>query len=245
MIFINKYSFLKLTVFFFPILAKAMVTLVFLTLALSTNVSRATTGAPSGKTGTANLHISPNTKVSDGSNRRPETMNLSAPVTGGDPESGGQSIYPRQIAVEISHSVKNFPLKVRLVEIHPAALDKVLSSKNVKDVRRYIPIVSDVQDGKLLYKGPSTKGLAYVIENPTDKPLYFFASPHTVDPGLQSLGIKFKCLCTGEIFRIRPKHTFVRVMELRILPQNRGSSFKLHHEIIGLDPSEVPESEEE
>lgn len=76
---------------------------------------------------------------------------------------------------------------------------------------------------------------ALVANNPTDKTLYFFAAPHTTVPEELSFGLRFKCLCVNHAFKIEPKKSWFRIVELRLDPSYKAKKMKINHTIIGVD----------
>lgn len=184
-------------------------------------------------------HLGPNTKIKENEIVPPLQVPLSGPATGND----ATARFPKEVVVTIEAKRSNFPLDVKLYEVHPSELEKIFLSRNVKDVKTYIPTLAEVKDNKLVFLGPSSKALAYVIENKSDKPMYFFVAPHGIAPAADGLGVKWKCLCLGEVFRIRPRHTWVRVTELRLLSQNRASKLAVAHEFVGVAEGDSPPGE--
>lgn len=79
------------------------------------------------------------------------------------------------------------------------------------------------------------KRFVLIVQNPSDKPHYFFAAPHTVHPEEESLGFKFKCLCINHAYTINPKETWYRVVDFRLSQQFIGKELTITHTIIGID----------
>lgn len=79
------------------------------------------------------------------------------------------------------------------------------------------------------------KRFALVVQNTTDKPLYFFAAPHTVQPEEDALGFKFKCLCINRAYTIGPKETWYRIVEFRLSEDFIGTELTITHTLIGID----------
>lgn len=97
------------------------------------------------------------------------------------------------------------------------------------------PVLSEIPDSKLFMAPNRRMTFALVAYNPSTKPIYFFAAPHSALPSEHSLGFKFKCLCINHAFKIEPKSYWYRVVEMRLSPSYKGSDLKITHEIVGID----------
>lgn len=161
------------------------------------------------------------------------------------PASANKIPATQQVEFNVKWNLIDFPLKPRLFELAPQASDMLGDTKQTADIRRTLPILQEVADGKVLVPQGGVKFLALVIENATDKPIYFFASPHATEPLTEGWGAKFSCLCNGLNYRVRPRTTWYRVMALRVAPTNQASKFTFIHNLHGIDPRELPAQSDE
>lgn len=106
---------------------------------------------------------------------------------------------------------------------------RVVSDKNE------LPASTKLSDAVIQMKPGENRKFLLVIENSTDKPLYFFASPHVIEPAEYSLGFKFKCLCINHSFAIEQGKTWYRVVELRLSDEVKADKINIVHNIVGID----------
>lgn len=83
------------------------------------------------------------------------------------------------------------------------------------------------------------KTLALVIENPTDKPWYFFANFHKMYPAQQAFGANLVCLCTNHIFEVKARSHWVRIVQVKTYDSFQKKILELRHEIVGLTADEM------
>lgn len=98
-----------------------------------------------------------------------------------------------------------------------------------------------IKDNSLTVEPNRRRKFALVAFNNTNKPIYFFAAPHSTTPDELSLGLRFKCLCVNHAFKIEPKMYWYRVVELRLDPGYNAKKMKITHSIIGVDSKKAKE----
>ena len=86
---------------------------------------------------------------------------------------------------------------------------------------------------------PGTKNMAMVVDNNSDKDLFFFANIHNVKPPEAAVGTKFTCLCSNHVYRVPAKKRWYRLVRLSIIPTFNSPSVTMDHQIIGLTAEEV------
>src|SRR5690606_20925254 len=127
--------------------------------------------------------------------------------------------------VELSWLYRQFPFKLKLYTLPNDMITRLNEVGNFQgDIRKQLRILNEVLDGKVSLVGTSYQMMALVTENPTNKPVWFFASPHKTEPVTETMGIKFFCLCFGETFRVRANSGWYRIVMLRLFPSNRSAS---------------------
>ena len=137
-----------------------------------------------------------------------------------------------QIPIKINWNYKNAAFEMKSYTVKDNAI--VWATNNVSKLEG-TPVTSIIPDSKLLMSPNRRKKFALVAYNPTNRPIYFFAAPHTASPSEHSLGFKFKCLCMNHAFKIEPKSYWYRVVEFRLSPSYKGTDLKVTHDIIGID----------
>jgi hypothetical protein len=87
------------------------------------------------------------------------------------------------------------------------------------------------------------KTFVLVMQNKTDRTRYFYASPHTVNPGAASLGLIFECLCNHHVYKIPPHYTWYRIVRLKVDPDDpslhKQGSVTLDHQIVEVSESDA------
>lgn len=137
-----------------------------------------------------------------------------------------------QVKIELQWEYKNFALPVALYEVKGRA--HLWESKSVATLAD-APVGERMQSGTLELGAGQDKRFVLVVQNPGNKPLYFFAAPHVVQPPEEALGFKFKCLCVNRAYRVGPHETWYRVVEFRLSPDFAGHGLTVMHTIIGID----------
>lgn len=141
----------------------------------------------------------------------------------------------REVSVRLFWNNKNFPLKMR---VFTASSDKVLDVKETLVTKLSEPLPRWIlrETTNQTLRGELGQALPFVmlIENPTDKPYYFFAAPHTYEPAESSFGVELSCLCVGSIFTLPPKSRWLRVGVAKILKSSNASVLNITHSLIGI-----------
>lgn len=97
------------------------------------------------------------------------------------------------------------------------------------------PVTQEILESTIDMKPGQKKRFALVYSNATDKPVYFFAAPHSAQPVEFSLGFKFKCLCINHAFKVGPGETWYRIVEFRLAKEFVGDHLTIKHNLVGLD----------
>ena len=137
-----------------------------------------------------------------------------------------------QIPIKIGWNYKNATFEMKTYTVKDSAV--VWATNNVLKLEG-TPVLSIIPDSKLLMSPNRRMKFALVAHNPTSKPIYFFAAPHTALPSEHSLGFKFKCLCMNHAFKIEPKSYWYRIVEFRLSPSYDGTNLQVTHDIIGIN----------
>lgn len=85
------------------------------------------------------------------------------------------------------------------------------------------------------------KTLVLVLENRSDKNLFFNATPHSIEPIEASVGQKFECLCNHSIFNLNGKSFWYRMVRFELEKDFSQKKIRLIHNIIGVKSTDVKE----
>lgn len=141
-----------------------------------------------------------------------------------------------KVKITISWEYKNFPKRFSQMKIYEPVSGKPLGlwlTASEKDLSQ-VPISREIKNSLLNMKRGSSKRFVLVLKNETNKPLFFFAAPHQVQPAEYSLGFKFRCLCINHAFKVGPKETWYRVVQLRVSPHFVGNSLNIKHSLVSI-----------
>lgn len=139
------------------------------------------------------------------------------------------------LTFNLKFTYNNFPFKIRIFD----ALDprKLVSGKfhNVKDLAG-APIGNEYKNGEIQVARGDSRKFVLVIENTEDKPLHFYVAPHSTDPMQSALNHKFFCLCTGQIYFVKPKSVWYKVVTMNVEDTADIETITQVHKVIGVDP---------
>lgn len=135
---------------------------------------------------------------------------------------------------KLNWQYKNFPARVSLYYLSNPINAKIGAMGRMRSVTN--PLFANklptsdvfVPDGDVLK-------LAMVVENTTDKKLYFNVVPHDVIPEEFSLGTKFVCACFGHIYSVAPGYVWYRIVSLSNLTPKMARNFTIQHKVLGVD----------
>ncbi|WP_108959487.1 LIC11469 family lipoprotein adhesin Lsa20 [Leptospira ellinghausenii] len=142
-------------------------------------------------------------------------------------------IPSNKVKIDVRWVYTSLPLEMEIREPGGAQALALWTTGTVQDGKR-VPFGDLIPNGQLVLKPGSKKQFLLVMKNPTDKPVYFFAAPHSAMPVEHSFGFKFKCLCVNHAFSVLPKETWYRVVEIRLAPDFLGDTLVLTHNLIGI-----------
>ncbi|MDH4128890.1 MAG: hypothetical protein OEV44_09070 [Spirochaetota bacterium] len=137
------------------------------------------------------------------------------------------------VKIKIAWTYKDFPknVKMEIYEPSPNRTIRLWDTTSEKDPNN-IPISSIIKNSTLQMIPGGLKRFILVLKNKTSKPIYFFASPHHIDPPEHSLGFKFKCLCIDHTFEVKPGETWYRVVQLKLSSNFVGKSINITHTLV-------------
>lgn len=144
----------------------------------------------------------------------------------------------QQVRAKIAWVYNDIAPQMALYEIDPAQKIRLWTTKSVKQASE-VPKGKPIKGEYLVLDKGERKKFLLVMHNPSDKPVYFFAAPHVVEPVEYSLGFKFKCLCINHAFSIGPQETWYRVVELRVSPDLMGDELTISHTLVGIDKARM------
>lgn len=100
--------------------------------------------------------------------------------------------------------------------------------------RKELPVGAAIKGQTFKMPTGGTKKMVLVMENKGKKDLYFFASPHTVEPVKHSLGFDSRCLCLNHAYHAPAGKTWYRVVELRLDPDFSGKEVEVNHALVAV-----------
>ena len=146
--------------------------------------------------------------------------------------------WAEPITAKIDWQYQNIAPGIHIYELKPGAKAALWQTASVKDAAQ-LPVGKEIADGQLRFEKGQSKRFVLVYQNPGDKPLYFFATPHHVEPAEYSLGFKFKCLCIDHAYSVGAHETWYRVVELRTSRDMSGDVISLTHTLVGIDQARM------
>jgi len=152
----------------------------------------------------------------------------------GNQEARAQSL---QAPVELHFVSKDFPAKVEVYEPH-GDVSHSISETRALPSRAELPVVGKPLKSMSVTRGKH-KSAVLVIENSTDKTIYFFAVPHRIEPPENVLGFHFECLCNHTVFQIPARHTWYRVVRVHLGAPPLEAPQRIEHSIIGVKPEDA------
>jgi hypothetical protein len=146
----------------------------------------------------------------------------------------------RQIEFEFRFNYRNFPLEIKIYE--PNRQVKMIAGKDyMANSFKDIPLQRELTDKKVkVYEGEQ-KFYLMVVENKTNDPVYFYASPHEWNPEDEVVGSKLYCLCYNRIYTVLPGQFWYRVGSLSVGKGAFGEKLQIIHRIVGIEKSRVKE----
>lgn len=154
--------------------------------------------------------------------------------------SPSSPIKSNVVNIGIQWEYTNLPLRMQIHELS-GNIPMELWTTGSSSLDKKKPYGLEIEDGKFALSPGSKKSFMLVMENHTDKDVYFFASPHSALPVEHSFGFKFKCLCVNHAFTVPVGHVWYRVVEIRLAPNFLGDSLSLTHNLIGITKDRVSE----
>jgi len=144
----------------------------------------------------------------------------------------GRAEEPR-IPVKIQWDYQGVPPGMKLYEILPG--DWRTWKTEVVASRAEIPAGREIKSATVWPRpgGDHTKAVL-VYQNRTRETVYFFASPHVAEPVEYTLGLKFKCLCTNDVYQVFPGHYWYRVVELWLAQNYAGKYINIRHSLVAV-----------
>lgn len=142
------------------------------------------------------------------------------------------------LTAKIDWQYQNIASGMHIHELKPGSKAALWQTATVKDAAQ-LPVGKEIGDGELHFEKGSAKRFVLVYQNTSDKPVYFFATPHHAEPAEYSLGFKFKCLCIDHAYSVAPHETWYRVVELRTSRDMAGNAISLTHTLVGIDQARM------
>jgi hypothetical protein len=144
------------------------------------------------------------------------------------------------VKVKISWTYENPPGQMEIYEYKPASNAQLWETGEKKN-QNELPVTQKISNSQFISAPGENHRFVLVMKNDSLEKKFFFAAPHTVEPGGYSLGFKFKCLCVNMVFEVSPGMYWYRVVELRISSTVKPGLIVFNHQISGLTEAEAKE----
>jgi hypothetical protein len=152
-----------------------------------------------------------------------------------------KSYNPLENKVKVTFQWTNKKFDLNMV-LHEVPIEKALDARETIKQKLSDPAPSwlgrPISNSMILNKG-QIKPFAMVIENPSDKSVYFFANPHVIEPQDNSFGFELYCLCVGTIHHIPPKSRWIRVGSVNVFKQVLVNKVVIDHALIGISEEKI------
>jgi hypothetical protein len=148
-----------------------------------------------------------------------------SPVCASSPE-------PPPVPVRVEWTYDGIPPGMKLYELKPGdwPIWKTETVDSVSDA----PVTKEVPASTLLLRPGQSRTVALFYTNLSGRTVHFFAAPHHIEPEGDSLGFKFKCLCTNHVYAVPPGHSWYRVVELKLAKGFVGDHLDIRHRLIAV-----------
>ncbi len=143
-------------------------------------------------------------------------------------------VIAEEVRARVDWKYKNFPAQMKIYEVAGGQKPRMWETHTVGSLKE-APVGSEIKDATVTVSKGSQNKFILVAENKTNKPIYFFAAPHGVEPVENALGFKFKCLCINYAYEIGPGEVWYRVVILNVSRDFYGDSMTLTHQLVGID----------
>lgn len=145
--------------------------------------------------------------------------------------STGISAETTPVKVKFLWDGDGFPAEMKVYELKKGVNLPLWTTGATDD--KNLPIGKEIPNEKgMMMKRGATQRFVLSLKNSTKKDLYFFATPHTVDPAKHSLGFDFRCLCLNHAYHAPAGKTWYRVVTLQLDPEFSGKSVEVKHALI-------------
>jgi len=137
------------------------------------------------------------------------------------------------VALRVGWDYEGVPAGMSLYELKPGNWDVWTTS--VAPSAAQAPVARQIPGATVFLKPGESRRVALVYANATNKPVSFFAAPHTVSPVQAALGFKFRCLCVNRAYTVPPGGVWYRVVELRLARDFIGEKLEVVHQLLAVD----------
>lgn len=146
------------------------------------------------------------------------------------------------VSLRLSWVNKNLSGKMQVYEMKDGKVARLWDTGTKKQFAD-LGAGAEITDALISVARGGAKKFLLVYHNETDKTVYFFAAPHSVDPAENALGFKFKCLCVNHAFSAGPGEYWYRVVEARISKDFVGDALTITHSLIATDKARMDKTD--
>ncbi|HRK06286.1 MAG TPA: hypothetical protein PLZ57_00835 [Pseudobdellovibrionaceae bacterium] len=138
---------------------------------------------------------------------------------------------PAYQPIKLEFDVGSLPLKFRVFEAPIALGTRLFEVGHVKKTEE-LTSMRELTGQTIQMDTSSGQMLILFVENKSDRPVKFAASPHGFKPEENSLGLSFKCLCFGHLFTAEPGKLWYRIVRLLPVAALSGELTTIQHKIV-------------
>lgn len=146
-------------------------------------------------------------------------------------------LLEKPVRAQILFSYKNMDQKIRLFEV-PTKMVLDLGIHGNMGLDTATPFGAPLPPEFVLRRG-EVKYFAMVIENPSNSPLYFYASFHQIRPEEEAIGYVLNCLCINQLFVVPAKTRWYRIGSVVLTTNFPGDVIAFQHNVFGMTAKEV------
>lgn len=149
----------------------------------------------------------------------------------------GHSALARNVDLAVGFDYKGLNQHMQLYTLKDGVLDTVAKTRVVKSLAK-APVGKLIQ-GSLKMKAGEGQTFVLVMNNKSDKDIFFFAAPHIPSPPEASIGFFFECLCNSHVYKVTPHSIWYRVVRLEINEDFSPAKAEIRHTIVGVKAADV------
>jgi hypothetical protein len=147
---------------------------------------------------------------------------------------------PAPVPVRVAWTYDGIPPEMKLYALKPG-IWPIWQTETVERASD-APVIDEIPASTVRLRPGEARTVALFYTNRSGRTVRFFAAPHHVEPESDSLGFKFKCLCTNHVYVVPPGRSWYRIVELKLAKGFVGDHLDIRHRLIEVDETRVEET---